>query len=172
MARLRRPKQKGDGYERELAAYLNEHLFDGREQCARAILSGGGRQFAGGGGSDLTGVPGFWVEAKRTERFTPYEAMAQAEKGIAGKSSPDLPVVISRRSRMKTGESLVVMRLDDFIPLLRAVLDARGLVAPRKLTPDEARQRLDAGVKGLTSSEVIELIATAHHDSLQRLADK
>jgi hypothetical protein len=121
MARLRSPKSKGDTYERELAAYLNVRLFDGREIVTRTPLSGGGRSWGilKGGDSDLTGLPGLHVEAKRTERFTPYEAMAQAIRSITSRPhSSDIPVVVTRRNRMPTGESLVVLRLDDFLPLL------------------------------------------------------
>lgn len=122
------PKRKGDAYERELAAYLNEHVF-GREAVYRAPLSGGGRQFFGGGGSsDLTGTPFVWVEAKRTERFSPYEAITQAERGIAGKKAQEVPVVVTRRSRIDTGESLVVMRLADWSELYRAFLTLKGVL--------------------------------------------
>lgn len=120
-------KRKGDEYERELASYLNNHLFGGKDVVFRAPLSGGGRQFTGGGGSsDLVGTPDVWVEAKRTERFQPYEAMAQAERGVAGKRCLDFPVVVTRRSRMATEESLVVMRMADWLELYRAFLESRG----------------------------------------------
>ena len=36
------PKRKGDGYERELAKYFNEKVFDGDDKVQRAPLSGGG----------------------------------------------------------------------------------------------------------------------------------
>ena len=36
------PKRKGDGYERELAKYFNEKVFDGEDKVQRAPLSGGG----------------------------------------------------------------------------------------------------------------------------------
>jgi hypothetical protein len=120
-------KKKGDNYERELAKFFNDCLFGGRDVVFRAPLSGGGRQFAGGGGSaDLSGAPAVWVEAKRTETFSPYRALEQAEKGIKGKAAADLPVVVSRRSRMPTGSSLVVMRLDDWMRLYHAYLTQFG----------------------------------------------
>ena len=121
-------KNKGDAYERELAHYMNDRLFGGREQIYRAPLSGGGRQFVSGGGSaDLIGTPEVWVEAKRTEKFQPYAAMEQAETGIRGKRTKDKPVVISRRSRVATGDSLVVMRLDDWLDLYAALLSQVGI---------------------------------------------
>ena len=80
MAGGRAPKTKGDGYERELAAYLNANVFGGREQVARAILSGslGGGTGRGIGGSDLTGAPLLYVEAKRTEKLRPQWSLVQA----------------------------------------------------------------------------------------------
>lgn len=132
MARLSSPKAKGDAYERELAHRLNEAVFDGQEQCYRAPLSGGGRSFAHsvdaatkGGSADLLGTPGLWVEAKRTERFQPYEAMAQAERGRDSRKTGEVCVVVTRRSRMPIEKSLVVLRLEDFERLYRTWLGAQ-----------------------------------------------
>lgn len=129
MPRLKSPKQKGDRYELELAAYFNQALFDGREVVTRAPLSGGGRSWGAlrGGGSDLLGVPGLHVEAKRTERFSPHEAMAQARRSIASNPhTSDTPVVITRRNRTPTGKSLAVLELDDFLAILRLAYKAMG----------------------------------------------
>ena len=111
---MSRQKRKGDGYERELAKWLDWMLFDGSGQIQRMPLSGGGAHLGGGGKADINGTPTIWVEAKRTERFQPYAAMEQAERGIAASKSDEIPVVITRRNRMKTEESLVVLRLNDF----------------------------------------------------------
>jgi len=111
---MSKQKRKGDGYERELAKWLDWMLFRGTERITRMPLSGGGSHVGGGGKADLNGTPTIWVEAKRTERFAPYAAMEQAERGIAASKSEDMPVVITRRNRMTTEESLVVMRLEDW----------------------------------------------------------
>lgn len=120
----RASKVKGDRYERELSSYINEKT---NLKSFRAPLSGGGRSFGrdigiSTGTADIIGLPHIWPEAKRTERFTPYDAMAQAERGILASKSPDLPVVFTRRNHMHTGESLVVMRLDDWLKLYNAYL--------------------------------------------------
>lgn len=123
---MSRQKRKGDGYERELAKYLDEIIYGGEGRIQRAMLSGGGRNLGGGGMADLVGTPHVWVEAKRTERFQPYDAMAQAEKGIENSKSKDIPVVMQRRSQMATGDSLCVMRLRDWEVMYRCFLWATG----------------------------------------------
>lgn len=117
-------KAKGSGWERELAAYLNECVG---LSSKRALLSGGG---CATGGSDLDGTPLIHVEAKRTETFAPYAAMYQAEKAISCMNDvveKPFPVVMQRRNQMKTGHSLVVMRLDHWIELYKSHLTDRGV---------------------------------------------
>ena len=111
---MSKQKRKGDGYERELAKWLDRRLFGGDGKITRAPLSGGGSYITGGGRADLIGTPDLWVEAKRTEKFQPYQAMQQAETGIHKSDTPEMPVVMQRRNNMKTQDSLVVMRLNDF----------------------------------------------------------
>jgi hypothetical protein len=131
MAGGRSPKTKGDGYERELAAYLNANVFGVREQVSRAIMSGsmGGGIGRGIGGSDLTGAPLLYVEAKRTEKLRPQWSLVQAFTNAAHRKTQDLPVVISRKSRETTGESVVVMRLEDFTVLYRYALQKLGFIS-------------------------------------------
>jgi len=124
---MTRSKRKGDGYERELAKWLNHWLFSDEPKVQRTPLSGGGSNPFGGGLPDLNGTPFVWVEAKRTEKFSPYAAMEQAERGIEKSRSPDIPVVISRKNRMDTSESLVVMRLGDWLPLYKTFLWELGV---------------------------------------------
>jgi len=121
----RSSKKKGSGYERELAAYLNETVG---LSSRRALLSGGGRNE---GGADLDGTPLIHVEAKRTETFAPYAAMAQAEAAITKSGDKVMPVVINRRNNMKTGESLAVMRFDDFLRMNSAYLSATNTLPIR-----------------------------------------
>tara|TARA_R110000823_G_scaffold103042_5_gene220348 strand:- start:518 stop:991 length:474 start_codon:yes stop_codon:yes gene_type:complete len=123
---MSKQKRKGDGYERELARWLDKRLFGGNNKVTRAPLSGGGSYITGGGRADLIGTPDLWVEAKRTEKFQPYQAMQQAETGIHKSDTPEMPVVVQRRNGMKTGESLVVMRLNDFAFIYEAYLSKMG----------------------------------------------
>lgn len=123
-------KAKGDRYELELAAYLNAHLFDDRPHVSRAPLSGGGHTSLHSGGADLLGTPHIFIEAKRTETLRPREALRQAIQNAALRNSADLPTVITRQSHVPTGESLVVMRLDDWVTLYRAFLHLNGFIPP------------------------------------------
>lgn len=115
-------KAKGDGYEREVAAFFDERLAGGSGRVRRAIMSGGGRNCMGAGGADIEGLPGLHVEAKRTETLRPHEALRQAEASVSARGSADVPVVVARRSRVATGDSLVVMRLSAFTALYEALM--------------------------------------------------
>jgi len=112
-------KAKGDKFERELATYINEAVGT---NATRAPLSGGGSVFASGG-ADLLGVPDLFIEAKRVERLNFLDAMRQAERNKAATGCPDMAVVVNRRNRQTTGESLCVLRLDDLLTLYRYYLD-------------------------------------------------
>lgn len=113
-------KAKGSDYERELAAYLNAAVG---LSARRALLSGGGRNE---GGSDLDGTPLIHVEAKRTETFSPYAAMTQAEEAIKKGRQPVFPVVMQRRNKVPTAQSLVVMRAEHWAVMYAAFLRERG----------------------------------------------
>ena len=120
----RRHKQKGDAYERELASYIND--ITGL-QSFRAPLSGGGK-VGMVGGADLLGTPDIFVEAKRVERLNFHDAMRQAETNIDKTKSDASPIVINRKSRMKTGDSLCLLRLDDLLKFYRSYLKEKGHV--------------------------------------------
>jgi len=117
-------KQKGDNYERELAAYINEHTS---LESFRAPLSGGGHVGLSGG-ADILGVPDLFIEAKRVERLNFHDAMRQAETNIKKTRSSDVPIVVNRKNRMKTGESLCLIRLDAFLIFYSAFLREGGYI--------------------------------------------
>ena len=118
------PKRKGDGYERELAKYFNEKIFNGEDKVQRMPLSGGGA-IKSSGGSDLKNTPHIYVEAKRTEKFKIHESMRQVLENIETSKSDSMPVVITRRNRESTGDSLCVLKLDDFIELYRILINSK-----------------------------------------------
>lgn len=123
---MSKQKTKGDNYERELAAYINS--LTGLTTALRAPLSGGGAIGVLSGGADLMGVPNLFIEAKRVERLNFHDAMRQAEKNIDKTKSPDIPIVINRKNRMPTGQSLCLLRLDDLLFFYRYYLRCEGYV--------------------------------------------
>jgi Holliday junction resolvase len=104
-------RNKGSNYEREVASYLSEKLS---LDVKRALLSGGGRHT---GAADLEGLPGISAELKRVEKLNVYDAMKQANE--AAVRTGDTPVVITRRNGVETGDSLVVMKLSDWVKLYK-----------------------------------------------------
>lgn len=136
-------KAKGDAFERELAAHINA-LFsktdEGHELCKRAPLSGGGVINQMSGGADLIGPPILHVEAKRVERLSFPDAMRQAEASLAKTKAPEIPVVINRRNRMRTGDSYTLVRLDHFLWLYSYFLQTEGHV--RSFEAEIARKRI------------------------------
>jgi hypothetical protein len=112
----RSSKAKGSAYERELAEYLQ---FRTGIKARRALLSGGGRNE---GGADLDNTPLLHVEAKRTETLRPRAALEQAKTAVLKSGEPVIPVVITRQNHMATGDSLVILKLDDFLAFYTCAL--------------------------------------------------
>lgn len=92
-------KTKGKVGEREVAALLREYGFEGK----RGVQYQGGKDSA-----DVTGLPGFHIEVKRTEKFALEAAMAQARADCGG----NIPMVFHRKS--KNGW-VVIMDAEDFL---------------------------------------------------------
>ena len=111
-------KAKGDVFERETAAHINDKTGIA---CSRTPLSGAA------GGSDLRDTPGLAVECKRQENVSFPAAMEQAEKAA---KDGEMAVVINRRNRQTTGQSYVLMRLDSMCEMYAAWLREKGLVPP------------------------------------------
>ena len=121
-------KQKGSQYERELAEFLTEHLGI---EISRMPMSGAATYGTKIGGADLLGTPMIHAELKRTERLNVREALVQAEDSVAASRLKDKPVVITRRNREKTEDSLVVLRLKDFLPFYKLMLAHLGYTQVR-----------------------------------------
>ena len=130
---LKSPKNKGDAYERELAEYFNNNVPALNKSASRRLLSGGGRNE---GLADLVGVrigrTEFHIEAKRVEKLNFWQAMEQAIKNsgheisaatkLSETSLKGIPVVINRRNKIKTEDSLCTLRLRDLIFILNDTL--------------------------------------------------
>jgi hypothetical protein len=113
-------KAKGAAYEREVADYLSGRL-GARVQRTRSTIDGDGAQ----GAYDLAGLDGLAPECKRVEAIRLHEFFAQAVRNATGGR---IPVVITRRNRVATGDSLVVLKLSDFTDLYQEFLAANGRV--------------------------------------------
>lgn len=100
----RMSRTKGKVGEREVAALLRAHGFNG----ARGVQYQGGRDSA-----DVVGLPGFHIEVKRAETFSPYKALEQAETDCGYGSKP----VVFHRSNSR--HWIVVMDAGDFLELAK-----------------------------------------------------
>lgn len=99
-------RDKGKAGEREVAKLLKSFGFSGARR---------GQQFAGGGDSpDVVGLPGFHIEVKRSETFSPYAALSQAIGDSA--KGEDIPIVFHRRN---SNEWIVVIQANDFLNFIR-----------------------------------------------------
>ena len=101
-------REKGKRGERELAAYLREHGFDGARR---------GVQYNGADGSaDVIGLPGWHIECKRVEALNVEKALSQAEADSIG--TTDTPCVFHRRN----GEAWkVTIRASTFLGILKEI---------------------------------------------------
>ena len=97
-------RRKGKDGELEVARILRDHGYDSRRGC----------QYSGGPDSpDVTGLPGYHIEVKRTNAFKMYDALAQSERDAR---EDEIPIVIHRPDRK---DWVVVMRLEDFLETMR-----------------------------------------------------
>ena len=79
----------------------------------------------GYGNADLLGTPEIFVETKRVEKLAWRDALAQAERNVRGKKIDQIPIVITRRNREATEDSVVFLRLSAFSELYQAFLRER-----------------------------------------------
>ena len=96
--------RKGKTFERWVAAYLREH---GYTEARR------GQQYHGGADSpDVTGLQGFHIEAKDTQKWSAYDFMEQSVRDAA---EDEIPIVIAKKNYQKP---LVIIRLEDFMKVV------------------------------------------------------
>lgn len=108
-------KRKGNIGEREAASFLREHGFSAARR---------GCQFRGSPDSpDVTGVPGWHLEIKRTERFKLRDAVAQASGDSGGK----LWCILHR---WNNGKWLAVLPAEDWLDLVRETLPPQTISTP------------------------------------------
>lgn len=80
-------KQKGNRFERAVAALLREYGFNARR----------GLQYQGGQvEADVVGVPGWHLELKHVNRLNLHEALKQSQRDA---KEGEIPVVVHKRDR-------------------------------------------------------------------------
>lgn len=131
MPSIKTIRAKGFAYENEVANYIS---YVARIRCTRLPMSGGGISINGAGLADLIGTPGLHLELKRVEKLNIRAALRQATDSVNARTTTDMPVVITRQSRMKTGDSIVALTLDNFLKLYDAYLSQLGV--PRTPTDE------------------------------------
>lgn len=98
-------RAKGAAYEREVANDLRARGYQARR----------GQQHAGGPDSpDVVGLPGYHIEAKRTERLDLYGAMDQA---VRDADLFETPVVVHRKNGRR---SVAIVDWQAFLDLVEA----------------------------------------------------
>ena len=102
-------RDKGKRFERELANIFREYGYDEARRTA---------QYCGntGDASDVVGLPGIHVEAKRQEKMYLYDWIEQAAHDADAGGKNALPAVFHKKNR---ADILVSMRLDDWMRLYR-----------------------------------------------------
>jgi Holliday junction resolvase len=138
--------RKGKIGERELAAFLREHVGGELRRSA-------GQEFGGHVAPDIIGLAGWWVEAKRKERPSFGKWLVKLLADITRARSLDKPLLCWRPNR---GAWWAVLRLHDMCSLIRY---AEALAREN----DEMRARLglpprepvhEAGPRQITLDEV------------------
>lgn len=100
-------RDKGKAGEREVARILKDHGYSDARR---------GQQFQGSPDSpDVTGLPGFHLEVKRTEQCRLYDYIEQA-KNDAGED--EIPVVVHRQNRK---EWIAILSFEDFLKMVKDI---------------------------------------------------
>lgn len=99
-------RSKGRAGEQEIVRILKTEGYE----AERGWQSRGG----GADNADVNGVPGVHIEVKRTEKFEPYNWLAQAQRdaGDGGR----LPVVLHRRNKQPW---MAIMPMEYFLQLIK-----------------------------------------------------
>lgn len=115
-------KQKGARFERQLASRFREYGYDNARRTA---------QYCGntGDASDVEGLPGIHVEAKRQERMCLYDWMAQAKRDAEAGGKGNLPAVFHKKNNAAI---LVTMELEDWMNLYREFAAGFDLIEGEK----------------------------------------
>ena len=104
-------RNKGKRWEREVARLI-------REAMPGEIVKRGFQSRYGGSEEADVECPIYHVEAKHQQAVNIWAAMRQARDDAKARGLGKVPVVIAKRDA-RTDEPIAVMRLDDFLDLVR-----------------------------------------------------
>lgn len=98
-------RDKGKRFERQIAKKLREKFPEYSEEIRRSIQSRQAEE------SDVTGLPGLWVECQDAAVPTPKQKLLQAERDVhvANLYRKIIPIAVTHKSRAK--EIFVTLRL-------------------------------------------------------------
>ena len=98
-------RDKGKRFERQIARKLRESFPKYAEVIRRSIQSRQAEE------SDVTGLPGFWIECQDAANPTPLKKLKQAERDVQVADLVDelIPVAVTHKSRAK--DIFVTLRL-------------------------------------------------------------
>lgn len=98
-------REKGKRFERQIAKKLREVFPEYSEEIRRSIQSRQAEE------SDVTGLPGLWVECQDAAVPTPKQKLLQAERDVlvANLYSKIIPIAVTHKSRAK--DIFVTLRL-------------------------------------------------------------
>lgn len=105
-------RSKGKRFERRIATELRERFPQFAELIRRSIQSRQAEE------SDVTGIPGLWLECQDSVEPTPFDKLEQAIRDVTANESKSIPVAITHKTRTQSIE--VTLRATDFIWMTEA----------------------------------------------------
>lgn len=109
----RRSRLKGKVFERKIASLFRERFPFIAPLVRRSIQSRQAEE------SDVTGVPGLWIECQHAADPTPIKKLQQAIRDSCTNKSIDFPIAITHKTNTK--DTIVTIRIIDFFRLAGGV---------------------------------------------------
>ena len=104
-------RTKGKTFERWVAAQFRE-AYPWLDGVRRSQQGGGAEQ------SDVTGVPGLWIECRDGVADLSRTKLEQAEGDVYRAQSSAIPIAVCHRARAPMDSTQVYLRLSDLLPIL------------------------------------------------------
>tara|TARA_A100001391_G_scaffold122821_1_gene83729 strand:- start:5410 stop:5880 length:471 start_codon:yes stop_codon:yes gene_type:complete len=96
---------KGKVFERKIARKLRETFPEFADEIRRSIQSRQAEE------SDVTGLPGFWIECQDAKQPTPTKKLEQAERDVRVARQVDTTIPIAVTHKIRAKDILVTLRL-------------------------------------------------------------